>query len=503
MKLISRTSFKPACVFAGRDGELGQLAGWLASAPSPRRPVRAFLVEGAPGSGVTAFLKRCFRNAPCLFASLPQTREGQALALSGLLGGRVDADPESLCEAAAGACARHGFALPLVLDGWDWACRDSPALTQLLFARLQACLAEKGGAAKACTVVFGASGPGFPLGRGLPAGVERLRLAPFSLLRLPSLFPDWSAGDLVWTACAVGRRCSALALLPSAPSFRESFLEAPQERLWLQPWRAFERAGAGHAGEALLEAAAASGGCAIAGAAGSPAELALAAQTLVQAGLAEFPGQVAQGGPDVPGGPAGKGGQGGLRLLLSDPLLVHGIRLSGGLEQARRGGRRGLAEALLGGPAGCFAPRWPRLAFECFARLAYRDMLPFPAQGPVPLAVKDRHLPRGGFVLAERGGSRVLAVFPAVSAAPLQAADARPLAGAWKAHCLASGRDPSRDLAVFACPIEPASSFGLALRDSPAWQGMRACLAGPEELLGFRPVAWPKMPARIFSFPGK
>ena len=507
MKLLSMAQFKPACTRSGRDAELAQLAGWLDAAGSRRAGVHALSIEGAPGSGATTLLKRGLQGRACAFLELAPTFKGSALALSALLGHSVLPDPESLCEGLAELAARRGFAEPLVLDGWDRLCLNEPALTQLLLARLKARLARQGrGAGQA--LVFGCSGPGFPQGRGLPAGIERLQLKPLSLARLAGLFPDWSAGDLVWILAAIGPRCSALALLPKAASFRESFLQAPQERLWRQPWRAFERACvSARTGIPLIEA------CAEAGAPGltlassslagealartAPAELALCAGALVQAGLAELAG---------PGGP---GGQGQLRLRLADPLLLHGLRLAGGAGQARSGLCQGFAEALLDDPQGCLAPFWPRMVLEGFVRLAYRGQLPFPVQGPaVPADAEgtangtEAALPRGSFVLAERQGRRSLAVVPAVAAKPLDAAGAEALAAIWKAHCQAAGRDPSRDLVVFAVPLAPEASFGKILAQHPAWQGMLACLAGPEELAGRRPVAWPRLQARILGFPG-
>ncbi|MBR6466663.1 MAG: hypothetical protein IKT16_00750, partial [Desulfovibrio sp.] len=497
MKLLSAAPFEPACSRGGRDAELAQLTAWLAAAHSLRAPVHALSVEGAPGSGVTTLLKRCLQGLPCVFLDLAPTFKGSALALGALLGQSVLPDPESLCEGLAELAARRGFAEPLILDGWDRLCLNQPALTQLLLARLKARLARQGkGASQA--LVFGCSGPGFPQGRGLPAGIERLQLKPFSFARLAGLFPDWSAGDLVWTLACAGARCSALALLPKAPSFRESFLQAPQERLWRQPWRAFERAGlSARLGIPLIEACAAAGAeglqLALASSAGiraNPAELACCAEALVQAGLAELSGPGGTSGQAGPTGQSGQGGQALLRLRLADPLLLHGLRLAGGAEQARRGPFQGFAEALLGYPQGCLAPFWPRMVLEGFLRLAYRGSLPFPAQGPVVLAAGGTAgaLPQGSFVLPERQGRRGLAVVPAVAAAPLDAGDAEAFARIWKAHCQAAGRDPSRDLVVFASPLAPEASFGEALLHSPAWQGMRACLAGPEELAGRRPV---------------
>ena len=550
MKLLSAQPFDPAASFGGRDAELAQLADWLGAAGSRRAPVRALSVEGAPGFGVTTLLKRCLQGLPCAFLELAPTFKGSALALGALLGQRVPPDPESLCEGLAELAARRGFSEPLILDGWDRLCLSQPALTQLLLARLKARLARQGrGSSQA--LVFGCSGPGFPQGRGLAAGIERLQLKPLSFARLAGLFPDWSAGDLVWALAAVGPRCSALALLPKAPCFRESFLQAPQERLWRQPWRAFVRAGiSARLGIPLLEAASAAGsaglqlasafpagpgpacaaqrgaghaesaeqayhaepaesaeqaGGSLAGIRANPAELAFCARALVQAGLAELTGP---GGPSWPGGPGGQRGPGGeaqLRLRLADPLLLHGLRIAGGAEQARHGDCQGFAEALLGDPKACLAPFWPAMVREGFARLAYRGALPFPAQAPVePKAAGGSAgaLPQGSFVLPERQGRRSLAVVPCVAAEPLDAACAEALAQVWKAHCQAAGRDPARDLVVFASPLAPDASFSEALRTSPAWQGMLACHAGPEELAGRRPAAWPRLSARILGFPG-
>jgi hypothetical protein len=506
MKLLSTAPFEPACILGGRDAELTQLTGWLATAGSRRTPVHALSVEGAPGSGVTTLLKRGLQGVPCAFLDLAPTFKGSSLTLGALLGQSVLPDPESLCEGLAELAARRGFALPLILDGWDRLCLNQPALTQLLLARLKARLARQGkGASQA--LVFGCSGPGFPQGRGLPAGIERLQLKPLSFARLAGLFPDWSAGDLVWTLACAGSRCSALALLPKAPSFRESFLQAPQERLWRQPWRAFERAGiSARLGFPLLEAASAAGAeglpLALASPAGaSPAGIACCARALVQAGLAELS---EPGGPIGQSGQTGLGGQALLRLRLADPLLLHGLRLAGGADQARRGPCQGFAEALLDDPTGCLAPFWPRMVLEGFVRLAYRGALPFPVQGPVvqPAGGTAGALPQGSFVLPERQGRRRIAVVPAVAAAPLDAASAESFAKIWKAHCQAAGRDPSRDLVVFASPLAPEASFGEALLQSPAWHGMRACQAGPEELAARRPVAWPRLSARILGFPG-